>query len=53
METPKQVGQQVRTSIQILMLTYHNGVKEAVAKRKILECVSVGEKGMLRLQMNK
>ena len=48
---PKQVEKQVTPPIQILMLTYHNGVMQAVAKKNILECVSVGEKVMLRLQM--
>ena len=50
---PEKVEQQVTPPIQMLILTYHNGVKQAVAKKKILEWVSVGEKEMLRLQMRK
>ena len=49
----EKVEQQVTTPIKILMITYHNGVKQAVAKRKILECVGVVEKLMFTLQMNK
>ena len=49
----EQVEQQVTPPIQILMWTYHNGVKQAVVKRNIMECVSVGEKVMLRLKMKK
>ena len=40
---------QVTPPIKILMLTDHNGVKQAVVKRNILECVTVGGKLMLRL----
>ena len=43
--------EQVTPPIKILMLTYHNGVKQELMKSKILKCVSVGEKSMLRLQM--
>ena len=49
----EKVKQKVTPPIQITMLTYHNGVKKAVVKRRILECVSVGEKVMLRLQTRK
>ena len=45
----EQFKQQVIPPIQILMRTYHIGEKQAVAKIKILEYVSVGEKVMLRL----
>ena len=38
----EQVEQQVTPTIQILMWTHHNGVKQSVAKMKILECVRVG-----------
>ena len=44
MGTHEQFEQQVTPQIKILMLTYRNEVKKAVAKRKRLECVSVGEK---------
>ena len=46
---PEKVEQQVTPPIQILLLTYYNGVKQAVLNMKRLECVSVGEKVMLRL----
>ena len=46
---PEKFEQQVTPPIQILIWTYHNGVKQAVANMKILECVSVGEKLMLIL----
>ena len=38
----RKVKQQVTPPIHILMQTYHNRAKQAVMKRKILECVSVG-----------
>ena len=34
---PEQVKQQVTTTLNSVMLTHHNGVKQAVAKMKILE----------------
>ena len=46
----EQVEQQVTPPIQTLILTYHNVVKQAVAKRDIFEGVSVGEKVRLRLK---
>ena len=46
---PKQVEQQVTPTIQVLMQKFNVGVKQAVVKRNILECVSAGEKLMLRL----
>ena len=46
---PKQVEQQVTPPIKILMLTYHNGVKEEVVNMNRLEFVSIGGKVMLRL----
>ena len=42
---PMQVEKQVKPPIKILMWTYHNGVKHAVLKRKIL---SVAEKFTLK-----
>ena len=33
---PKQVEQQLTPTIQILMLTHHDGVKQTEVKRKIL-----------------
>ena len=50
---PEQFDKQVTPPIQFLMLTYHNGVNQAVAKKKILACVSLGEILMLRLHMRK
>ena len=50
---PEQVKKKVTTQIQILMLTYRNGVKQAVAEKKISECVSVGEKLMLKFYTRK
>ena len=41
---PEQVDQQVTPPIQMLMITYHNIVKQSVLKRNILGCVSVGKK---------
>ena len=43
---PEQVEQQVTTTIQILIWKYHNGAKQAVVKRKIL---NVSEKVTLKL----
>ena len=40
----EQVKQQVIPPIKILMLTYHNGLKQSVVKKKILGCISVREK---------
>ena len=45
----EQVKQQVTPTIKNVMLTYHNGMKQAVAESKKLEYVSVGEKLTLRL----
>ena len=39
---PKQVEQQVTPTIQILMRTHPYGVKQALVKSKILECVRIG-----------
>ena len=50
---PEQVEQKVTPPIQILMLTYHNGVKQKSAKINILECISLGENVTLRLKMRK
>ena len=50
---PKQVEQQATPLIQILMRTYHNGLKQVVVKRKRLECLIVGETLTLRIQTNK
>ena len=50
---PEQVEQQVTPTIQISMLTYHNGVNQKLVKRKILEYVSVGEKLILIFKMKK
>ena len=50
---PKQVKQQVTPTVQILIWTHHYAVQKAVEKRKILECVRVGEKLMLRIQAKK
>ena len=47
---PEQVEQQVTPTIQILMRTHHYGVKQALLKKNILECVRAGEKVMLRIQ---
>ena len=46
---PEKVEQQEIPPIQILMWTYHNGVKQAVVKRKILEYISVGDDVELKL----
>ena len=45
----EQVEQQVTPPIQILIPTYHNGLIQAVVKRKRLECVCVEEKSILIL----
>ena len=50
---PKQVNQKVTPTIKILMWTHHYGVKQAVVKRKILECLRVGEKLIFRIQTKK
>ena len=42
--TTQKSEQQVTPTIQNLMQTYHIESKQAVMKRKRLECVSVGEK---------
>ena len=50
---PEKVEQQVPPPIKTLMLTYYNGVKQAVVKGNILECVRIGKTLMLRIQANK
>ena len=47
---PGQVEQQVTPTIQILMLTYQNGVNQEVVKRNILERVRLGEEILLRIK---
>ena len=47
----EQVEQQKTPPIQILMRTYQNLLKQAIMKKNILECVRVGEKIMLRIQI--
>ena len=49
----EQVEQQVTPPIKILMLTYHNGVKQVVVKMMRLEFVSVREQVILRLKFRK
>ena len=49
----EQVKQQLTPTFKILMQTHHDGVKQEIAKRKMLECVRVVEKVMLRIQTNK
>ena len=50
---PEQVEHQVTPPTRIKMQTNHIGAKQAVANRKILECVSVGEEVELILYMIK
>ena len=50
---PNQVKQQVTSTIKILMWTHHYGAKQEVLKRKILECVRIGDKLSPRIQTKK
>ena len=50
MRQTKQVQQEVTPTNHILMQKQVHVVKQEVVKRKILECVRVGEKVILRIQ---
>ena len=45
----EQFDQQVTPLVQILIGTYHIGVKQALAKRNRFECVSIGEKNNVEI----
>ena len=49
---PEQVEQRETSPIEILMQTYNNRSKQGIVKRKQLECVRVGENGMLKIPTN-
>ena len=50
MRQTKQVEQEVTPTNQIWMQKKDHVMKQAVVKSKILECVRVGEKVILRIQ---